>query len=111
MVAIVGRPTSIEDVESDHGLVGRARPQMEPTEEQPANRSQPANRWEPAEPVDQGGTPVAWFELWAPDLEPMLRRATELGAVVELHRTNLPSGNAMAIIRDARGNRLGLWAS
>jgi predicted enzyme related to lactoylglutathione lyase len=100
MVAIVGRPTSIEDVESDHDLVGRARPQVEST-----------GRDQRAEPVDQGGSPVAWFELWAPDLEPMLRRATELGAVVELHRTNLPSGNAMAIIRDACGNRLGLWAS
>jgi predicted enzyme related to lactoylglutathione lyase len=54
---------------------------------------------------------VAWFELWAPDLDGMLQRARELGAVVELHRTNLPSGNAMAIIRDAGGNRLGLWAS
>jgi len=61
--------------------------------------------------AEQAGAPVAWFELWAPDLDGMLQRARELGAVVEVHRTNLPSGNAMAIIRDAGGNRLGLWAS
>jgi predicted enzyme related to lactoylglutathione lyase len=59
----------------------------------------------------QADHPVAWFELWAPDLEATLQRVRELGAVVEQHRTNLPSGITMAIIRDRCGNRLGLWAS